>query len=125
MNKMNHEQLYRQATRRYIYGALGAVVTTGIVYVAAVDDWFADSVMLAAFALVLAAVQLVIQLLTFLHLNTEARPRWQTQSFLFTMLTAVIIVVGSIWIMVNLNYNMGMSPEQMDAYMLKQNKKGF
>lgn len=122
---MNRDQLYRRATQRYIYGALGAMLTIGIVYIAAVEEWFTSSTTLAVFALVLAAVQLVIQLLTFLHLNTEARPRWQTQSFLFTMLTAVIIVVGSIWIMVNLNYNMGMSPEQMDAYMLKQNKKGF
>jgi hypothetical protein len=37
----------------------------------------------------------------------------------------VVIVAGSLWIMNNLNYNMMMTPEQMDAYMSKQREKGF
>ena len=37
----------------------------------------------------------------------------------------LIIVVGSLWIMANMNYNMHMSPEQIKDYMIEQNKKGF
>ena len=45
-------------------------------------------------------------------------------AFVFMIVTVATIVLGSIWIMANLNYNM-MSPEQVDTYMLKQSKKGF
>ncbi len=122
---MNQEQAYRRETKRYVIGALAAAVTTGVVYIAAVDGWFGEPWKLAVFALLFALLQLAIQLWTFLHLGEEKKPRWQTQSFLFAFAMAVVIVVGSIWIMMNLNYNMGMSPVQMEEYMMKQNKKGF
>ncbi len=122
---MNQERQYRRATRNYVLGALAAAVTSIVVYFSAVEQWFASIGALAVFALVFAGIQLVLQLITFLHLGDEDKPRWQTSSFVFTFLMAIIIIVGSIWIMMNLNYNMGMSPEQMDEYMLKQNKKGF
>ncbi len=122
---MNQDRIYRRETKRAIVGALGAAVTTGVVYMAAVDEWFDAGWKLAAFALALAVAQLAIQLWTFLHLGIEQKPRWQRQSFLFAFAMAVVIVVGSIWIMTNLNYNMGMSPAQMEDYMMRQNKKGF
>lgn len=122
---MRRIDAYERATMRYIVGALLAGATTMVVYFAAVNHWFASASELALFALALAAVQLVIQLISFLHLNSEAKPRWQLHSFWFIFVMAAIIVVGSIWIMANLDYNMGMSPQQMEEYMMKQNKKGF
>ena len=122
---MNDEQTYRRQTLQYTGGAFGAAVVTGCVYIAAVDQWFDSAIGLALFSLVLAAVQLMIQLITFLHLGEETSPRWKTYSFLFAFLMALVIIVGSIWIMMNLDYNMRMTPQQMDSYMLHQNKKGF
>ncbi len=122
---MSSKQAYRRQTIRYVSGALGAALATGLVYVAAVAEWFTSTASLAVFALVMAAAQLVVQLITFLHLGEETAPRWKTYSFLFTFLMALVIIVGSIWIMMNLDYNMQMTPEQMDSFMLKQNKKGF
>jgi len=37
----------------------------------------------------------------------------------------LVIVIGSLWIMQNLDYRMGMSGEAMNEYMKEQNKKGF
>ena len=122
---MNHERSYRQATMRYIGGAFLAALVTIVVYLSVTNQWFVSAVVLAQFALGFAIVQLGIQLLTFLHLGNEAQPRWQWHSFWFIFVMAAIIVVGSIWIMTNLDYNMGMSPQQMDNYMMQQNKKGF
>lgn len=122
---MNHDLAYKKATVRYVLGAVGAALVTGVVYTAAVGGWFASAAAIAVFALVLAGVQLAIQVATFLHLGSEQRPRWQSMSFVFTLITALIIVVGSIWIMLNLNYNMHMTPQQMEEYMSAQNKKGF
>jgi cytochrome o ubiquinol oxidase subunit IV len=51
----------------------------------------------------LALVQAVCQLLLFLHLGQEDKPRWETITFYFMFLILSIIVGGSLWIMSDLN----------------------
>lgn len=63
-----------------------------------------DNVMLAALA-ALAVVQLFVQLVFFLHLDRESKPRWNNVVLAFAVTVVVIIVGGSIWIMTNLNYH--------------------
>jgi cytochrome o ubiquinol oxidase operon protein cyoD len=53
----------------------------------------------------LALVQLLVQLLFFLHLGRESKPRWNLQVMLFAAGVVFIIVFGSLWIMKNLQYN--------------------
>lgn len=77
---------------------------------------------LAAAIVGLAVLQLFVQLLFFLHLGSESKPRWNLMVFLFAALVVVIVVFGSIWIMDNLDYHM--MPEEMDHQLLEQNKKG-
>jgi cytochrome o ubiquinol oxidase operon protein cyoD len=56
---------------------------------------------------VLALLQLIVQVLCFLRLNTSSdEARWDLMSFLFTIFITVVVVGGSLWIMYNLNYNM-------------------
>lgn len=69
-----------------------------------------------------AITQLAVQMVFFLHLGQEKRPRWNFIIFIFMLLTLGIIVFGSLWIMDNLNYNM-MSPEETKAYM--KDHQGF
>jgi len=79
---------------------------------------------LLIFAIIgLASIQLCIQLIFFLHLGQEKKPRFNLITFLFMLVVLGIIVVGSLWIMQNLDYNM--MPKEMDHYMQEQNKKGF
>lgn len=54
----------------------------------------------------LAVLQLVVQLIFFLHLSHEKGPRWNLIFFLSTISIFIMVVVGSIWIMYHLNYNM-------------------
>jgi cytochrome o ubiquinol oxidase operon protein cyoD len=54
----------------------------------------------------LASIQAIIQFFFFLHLGMESKPKWGTISFLFTVLTLVIIIGGSLWIMKSLNYDL-------------------
>lgn len=51
----------------------------------------------------LAAAQATAQVLFFLHVGEEAKPRWETLVFLFTVLVLLIIVAGSLWIMADLD----------------------
>ncbi len=76
---------------------------------------------------VLATLQLLVQLIFFLHMGKESRPRWNLTMFAFMALIVVIIVVGTLWIMHNLDYNMGhdMTPNEKEEYMLEQKDRGF
>jgi cytochrome o ubiquinol oxidase subunit IV len=51
----------------------------------------------------LAAMQAIAQVLFFLHVGEEAKPRWETMVFLFMVLVLLIIVGGTLWIMTDLN----------------------
>ena len=66
----------------------------------------------------LAISQLFVQLVFFLHLNRENKPRLNSLIMLFASLVVVIIVGGSVWIMNNLNYH-GMSAVQTNNFILK------
>jgi len=69
------------------------------------------------FALIgFAITQLVVQMVFFLHLGQERHHHWNLIVFLFMLITLGIVVLGSLWIMDNLNYNM-MTPEETKAYM--------
>jgi len=51
----------------------------------------------------LALVQAIVQLLFFLHVGQEAKPRWETVVFYFMVMVLLIIAIGSLWIMIDLN----------------------
>lgn len=53
----------------------------------------------------LALVQFVVQLVYFLHITPESKPRWKLLVFGFMLLVVTILVLGSLWIMYNLDYN--------------------
>jgi len=73
--------------------------------------------------LALAIVQLFIQLIFFMHLADESGPRWKLGALVSAVGIILIVVVGSIWIMDHLNYNMMASPTDMNAYI--QSQDGF
>lgn len=56
----------------------------------------------------IAAIQTILQLVTFLHLGLESKPKWAFISTLFAFLVIVIVFGGTLWIMRNLNYNLMM-----------------
>lgn len=119
-----NEAAYQAHIRRYIVGLIAAFTLVYFAYFAVTEAWFAGRA-LAAWLLAIAAVQFVLQLVVFLHVGQESKPRWTMWSIIYTFLMLLIIVVASLWIMANMNYNMHMSPEQMQDFMLEQNKKGF
>jgi cytochrome o ubiquinol oxidase operon protein cyoD len=73
--------------------------------------------------LILAIIQLIVQLVCFMHLASETGPRWKLAVFISTVGIILIVIVGSIWIMNHLNYNMMASPSEMNAYI--QSQDGF
>jgi cytochrome o ubiquinol oxidase operon protein cyoD len=60
----------------------------------------------------LAVAQAIVQLFFFLHLGQEEKPRWETVIFLCMAIVLIIIALGSLWIMNDLNTRLmpGMEP---------------
>lgn len=107
----------------YAVGFILSVILTIIAYALVMNDdivraWTAPLV--AIVISVLASIQLVVQLLFFMHLSEEQRPRWKLMTFIFCFIILGIIVFGSLWIMFDLNDRMMMSPTDMIKYMNKQ-----
>jgi cytochrome o ubiquinol oxidase operon protein cyoD len=62
---------------------------------------------LAIVIFVFAITQLAVQLVFFLHLGREKKPYGQSLIFMFTAFIITLLVVGSLWIMANLDYSHG------------------
>lgn len=96
--------------RSYIIGFVASLALTIAAFSIAqkhVDSnhsWGGHSTMTLAI-LTLAMTQLVVQLVFFLHLGQEKKPRLQLLMFLFAGLIILIVVTGSLWIMANLDYS--------------------
>lgn len=69
---------------------------------------------------VLALTQLVVQLIYFLHLGRESKPRWNLTVMSFAVMVVVILVFGSLWIMKNIQYNHdhNASPADTDKFII-------
>ena len=109
---------------QYLSGFVSALILT-LVSFWLVASHVATGVWLVVLLMSFAVVQFVVQLIFFLHVGDEARPRWNFTALMFMLIMLVVIVAGSLWIMNNLNYNMMMTPEQMEQYMKVQRDKGF
>ena len=100
----------------YITGFVLSLALTLTAYLLVSQHVLASGPLVTAIA-VLAIVQLLVQLVLFLHLGSEPKPRWNLVVSLFAALVVVIVVFGSLWIMNNLNYHM--SPANTDKYIIQ------
>lgn len=117
------EIAYKTAIYRYASGFITALVLVYLVYFATTEQWFSRTG-LGIFILALAVIQLVVQLMVFLHIGQKGA-RLTMWSIIYGFVMTLIIVGGSLWVMANMNYNMHITPGQMNDYMVEQNKKGF
>ncbi len=76
------------------------------------------SLVLISTIILFALLQLAVQLLFFLHMGKGKSARLHSLIFITTFCGIILIVVGSIWIMNHLNYNM--TPEQTSQYINDQ-----
>lgn len=107
----------------YLIGFLLSIVLTIAAYLLVVNEGLRDKIAPAAVVIILsllASAQLIVQLLFFLHLGDESKPRWRLMSFIFAFTILGIIVFGSLWIMFDMNSRMMMSPTDMINYMNRQ-----
>ncbi|HUP26150.1 MAG TPA: cytochrome o ubiquinol oxidase subunit IV [Candidatus Limnocylindrales bacterium] len=110
MNELSHHtpaqpKAEHGTMRSYIIGFLLSLVFTAIPYYMVVNKTIAGTALLAMIVVV-AVLQMAIQVLFFLHLGRGPKPLYNVTFFVFTIGTVLVVVAGSIFIMNNLHYNM-------------------
>ena len=62
----------------------------------------------------LAAVQMVVHVIFFLHMNSKSEGGWVMLAVIFTLIIVVISLVGTLWVMYHLDTNMMPGPHDME-----------
>lgn len=88
--------------KSYVIGFTASVLLTAASFLLVITRLFSGQVLVHTI-IGLALVQAIIQLLFFLHLGQEAKPRWETVVFYFMVMVLFIIAIGSLLIMYDLN----------------------
>jgi cytochrome o ubiquinol oxidase operon protein cyoD len=92
--------------RGYLTGFVAAVILTAIPFWLVMGKAFSSSTVTSAVILAFAAVQVVVHMVYFLHMNARSEGGWNLLALLFTVMLVVIALSGSLWVMYHLNHNM-------------------
>jgi cytochrome o ubiquinol oxidase operon protein cyoD len=90
----------------YAIGFVLSVILTAIPFWLVMAKVFDKSSTTAIVVLGFAAVQVVVHMVYFLHMNNKAEGGWSMLSTMFTLVLLVIVLAGSIWVMYHMNKNM-------------------
>lgn len=106
MNKHITDDPHQYAgLKKYALGFIVCIVLTLASFIIGLERLLTGNAFVWAVA-ILAVVQAIVQLVLFLHLGDEEKPRLNLLVFFFMILVLIIVVVGTLWIMQNLNYQM-------------------
>ncbi len=107
------DQKHRLKISAYILGfGLSLYLTLTAYWLTAHDVFQATTFMVAI--MTLALLQFAIQVIFFLHIGEESKPRWNLTTLGFMLLVVAILVIGSLWIMENLSYHHGTPAHQAE-----------
>jgi cytochrome o ubiquinol oxidase operon protein cyoD len=92
--------------RGYVTGFLLSVVLTAIPFWLVMNDVLGNGTLTAIVIMAFAAVQIVVHMVYFLHMNGRSEGGWNMMGLIFTIVIVVIVLAGSLWVMYHLNTNM-------------------
>ncbi|WP_243049151.1 cytochrome o ubiquinol oxidase subunit IV [Dyella sp. RRB7] len=93
------------STKSYLIGFALSVVLTLASFGVVMSGAVPHDLMMPGIV-VFGVAQLVVQLVCFLHMGTSPAQRGNLAIMLFTVLILAIVVVGSLWVLHNMNENM-------------------
>lgn len=90
----------------YLTGFFLAAILTVIPFWLVMDHVIHSAGLTAFIVLALAATQIVVHIVYFLHMNSASEGGWNLMALLFTVVMLVVMLAGSLWVMYNMNANM-------------------
>jgi cytochrome o ubiquinol oxidase subunit IV len=111
----DHDDGHPESTLKgYLTGFGLSVVLTAIPFWLVMTGKLGSNEATAVAILVLAAMQIVVHMIYFLHMTPRAEGGWTMMALIFTVVMVAITLTGSLWIMYHLNANMmPMDPSQL------------
>lgn len=100
------------STKSYLIGFALSVVLTLASFGVVMSGLVPHDLMMPGIV-VFGVAQLIVQLVFFLHMSTSPAQRGNLSIMLFTILILAIVVVGSLWVLHNMNVNMMHPTSQM------------
>lgn len=84
--------------KSYVIGFLFSIILTIIPLVVVLNDLLSKTAT-TVLILVMAVLQFAVQLIFFMHIKDEKKPRFNLMALIFGLVILLTIVAGSIWIM--------------------------
>lgn len=107
MSQDHHDDIgYHATVKGYVVGFALSVLLTAIPFWLVMGKVLPSPRLTAFVILAFAAVQMVVHMVYFLHLNAKVEGGWSLLALTFTAALVVILLAGSIWVMFHMNANM-------------------
>ena len=90
----------------YITGFVLSVILTAIPFWLVMANPLQDNALTGIIIMALAAVQIVVHMIFFLHMNGKSEGGWTMTALVFTVVVVVIVLAGSLWVMYHMNTSM-------------------
>jgi cytochrome o ubiquinol oxidase subunit IV len=92
--------------RSYAIGFILSVILTAIPFGLVMMGGLESRLLTAGIVIGSAAIQVLVHMVYFLHMNGRSDEGWTMMALIFTVVVVVIILAGSLWVMHNMNANM-------------------
>ncbi|WP_338762404.1 cytochrome o ubiquinol oxidase subunit IV [Massilia sp. METH4] len=92
--------------RDYVIGFVLSVILTAIPFWLVMNKVITDSATTGFVILGIGAVQMIVHMVYFLHMNAKSEGGWNMLALIFTVIIVVITLAGSLWVMYHMNKNM-------------------
>ena len=102
----HHDGADHGSMKSYMTGFVLSVILTAIPFWLIMGDVIADQTVATLIIVAFAVVQVVVHMVYFLHMNTKSEGGWTFMSMIFTLIIVMIALIGSLWVMYNMNVNM-------------------
>jgi cytochrome o ubiquinol oxidase operon protein cyoD len=97
--------------KSYLIGFWLSVLLTAIPFYLVMSGVVQNKETTGVLLVAMAAVQIVVHMICFLHMNSKSESGWTMMSLIFTVIVVGIVLSGSLWVMYHLNVNMMLSPD--------------
>jgi cytochrome o ubiquinol oxidase subunit IV len=102
----HHADAPHFSMKDYLTGFVLSVVLTAIPFYLVMTGMLGDKTLTGLVIAAFAAVQVVVHMIYFLHMNTKSEGGWNFLALAFTVIIVGIALSGSLWVMYHLNHNM-------------------
>jgi cytochrome o ubiquinol oxidase operon protein cyoD len=109
-----HGEGHAHGSRRgYLIGFALSVILTAIPFWLVMSGALDSKQATAVAVMALAAVQVVVHMIYFLHMNGRSEGGWTMMALIFTVIFVAIGLSGSVWVMYHLTANMAPGGAEM------------